>query len=808
MLFADLHYAVRILRKTPVFTLAAVATLALGVGANAAIFSVINAVLLQPLGYPQPGQLVTVWENDIRKPDESNIVSAPNFLDWQRQNDVFERMAIYEHQIYNLAGQNEPEQVSGMRVSSSIFPLLGIQPYLGRTFLPEEDRLGKDRLVVLSYGLWRRRYGADPNLLGKPIKINGDSYTVVGVMPSRFQFPDNRNELWVPIALNAQDQGRASHSFMVVARLKPGVTMAQVKTEMDAIGRRLSLQYPNENASRGAMIIPTSDWRVKEVRPILFALLGAVGFVLLIACSNVANLLLARAAGRRKEFALRTALGASRFRVIRQLLIESAVLALAGGAVGVLFAIWGISLLVRILPSFIKFVPFRQLDQLSVDSGVLLFALFVSLATGLLFGLAPALQASRTDLNESLKEGGGRVSTGHRANRLRALLVVSEVALALVVLTGAGLMIETIVRLSGVAPGFDPNNLLTMQIALPQTDTYGAPERTRFCEDVGERVGAVAGVQSVSAVSHLPLSGAGAGRSFVIQSRPDPNPSEEPNANYSLICPNYFQTMGIPLLKGREFSSRDTVSAPQVVIVNDSLARRYWPKEDPIGRTFKLGGPRATSPWLTIVGVVRDVHHWSLDYPTVPQIFRPYSQAAWPVMTLVARTAGDPAVLATAIRKAAADIDREQPVSNVATMEQVIHDSLGFRRFPMLLLGTFAFVALALAAVGIYGVMSYSVAQRTREIGIRMALGAGRGEVLRLILGRSLVPVAAGVAIGVAAALALTRVLTSLLFEVSPSDPLVFTAVTLLLMSVAVIASLAPAFTAASVNPVIALRHE
>jgi len=808
MLLADLQYAVRILRKTPVFTLAAIATLALGVGANTAIFSVIHAVLLQPLPYPQPEKLLTVWETNIHSPDEPEIVSAPNFLDWQRLNDVFERMAAYEHQNYNLAGQNEPEQVQGMRVTGSLFPLLGIQPYLGRTFLPEEDQPGKNRVVVLSYGLWRRRYSADPNLLGKPIRINGDSYTVVGVMPRQFQFTDTRYALWIPMAFNAEDQGRGSHSFLVVARLKPGATMAQAATEMAAIGRRLSAQYPTENADKGAAIIPMSEWQVKEMRPILFALLGAVGFVLLIACSNVANLLLARAAARRKEFALRTALGASRFRVIRQLLIESAVLALAGGAAGVLLAVWGLNLLARILPNFIKFVPFRQLDQLGVDSNVLIFALLVSLATGMLFGLAPALQASRTDLNESLKEGGTRGSSSHRANRLRALLVVSEVALALIVLTGAGLLIQTIARLTGVEPGLNPHNLLTMTIALPQTDTYGAPERARFCEDVGERVGAVAGVRSVSAVSHLPLAGGGAGRDFVIQGRPDPSPSDEPSANYSLICPNYFQTMGIPLLKGREFSARDTVNAPQVVIVNDSLAKRYWPNEDAVGRTFKLGGPRSTAPWLTIVGVVRDTHFWSLDYQIVPQMFRPYTQAAWPIMTVVARTAGDPVVFATAIRKAAGDIDREQPVSNVITMEQVIHDSLGFRRFPMLLLGTFAMVALVLAAVGIYGVMSYSVAQRTQEIGIRMALGANRGEVLRLILGRSLVPVLAGVGIGIAGALALTRVLTSLLFQVSASDPFTFTVVSLLLISVAAIASLAPAVKAASVNPVIALRHE
>ncbi len=808
MLMADLRYAVRLLRKTPLFAVAAIATLALGIGANTAIFSVVNAVLFQPLPYPQPGRLVTVWQSSLSNPDELTIASAPNYLDWQQQNTVFERMAIYQQLEFNLAGQKEPEQVAGVRASGSLFPVLGFQPYLGRTFLPEEDQLGKNNVVVLSYGLWSRRYGADQGLLGKPIKINGESYTVVGVMPPQFQFPHSRFELWVPIAFNAEDQGRGSQSFQVVARLNANATMAQAKTQMETIGRRLAQQYPEANATWGATIIPMSDVDVKQMRPLLFSLLGAVGFVLLIACSNVANLLLARSAARRKEFAVRTALGASRARVIRQLLIESAVLALAGGVAGVLLAHWSLILLGRILPKFLRFVPFRQLDAISMDFSVLAFVLIVSVITGILFGLAPALQASRTDLNESLKEGGARGSTGRRANRLRSLLVVSEVALALIVLTGAGLMIQTIARLSGVDPGLNPHNLLTMSVALPQADFYGAPERTRFCEDVEQHVGSVAGVQSVSAVSHLPLAGGGAGREFVIQGRPDPSPAETPSGNYSMTCPNYFHTMGIPILKGREFSSRDTLNSVPVVIINEGMARRYWPNEDPLGRHFKLGNPRSPSPWLTVVGVVRDVHHWSLDYQIVPQMFRPYSQAAWPGMTIVARTAGDPAVFTTAIRNAAASIDHEQPISDVRTMEFVIQDSLGFRRFPMLLLTTFAGVALLLAAVGIYGVMSYSVAQRTQEIGIRMALGAERSQVLRLVLSRSLQPVLAGVVIGVAGALALTRVLASLLFEVSPSDPFVFTAVALLLMAVALIASLVPALKAARVDPLIALRYE
>jgi len=520
----------------------------------------------------------------------------------------------------------------------------------------------------------------------------------------------------------------------------------------------------------------------------------------------VANLLLARAASRKREFAVRTALGASRWRVIRQLLTESLLLAALGGAAGVVLAGLAMSLLTRILPDFIRFIPFRQMETIGLDWLVLGFALVVSVVTGILFGLVPALNASRAEVNDGLKEGGARAGT--RGGRLRGVLVVAETAMAVVILVGAGLMITTVARLAGVDPGLNPKNLLTMDIALPQPDFYGEPRRTHFCQDVAERVGSVPGVRTASAVSHLPIVGGAAGRGFVIEGRPDPTAAENPSARYSLACPGFFQTMGIPLLRGRDFSFRDNLTAPNVVIVSETMMRRYWPNEDPVGRHIKFGNPRSTSPWLTIVGVARDVHLFGLDSEFRPHMYRPYSQAAWPGMTIVARTAGDPAAFTAAIRNAAGEIDREQPVSHILTMEQAVSESLSFRRFPMLLLATFALVALALAAIGIYGVMAYTVTERTREIGIRMALGASARDVVRSVVLRSMAPVVIGVAAGLVGAALLTRLLTNLLYGVSPTDPAVLGGVSALLMLVALAASLVPARKASRVDPIVALRYE
>jgi putative ABC transport system permease protein len=807
-LLQDLRYGARMLGRNPGFTIVAIITLALGVGANTVIFSVINAVLLKPLPFPEPDRLALVWETRLDSPDSLNIVSAPNFLDWQQRNDVFENMAMFDSagRGYNLSGGGEPERVSGVRVSWNFFETLGVRPRLGRGFLPEEETPGKHRVVVLGDGLWRSHYGGDPALLGRAIKVDGEDYTVVGVMPPEFEFQfwSSRRQLWVPIVYTAGDRERGSHSFVAFARLKPGVTLAEASAEMDAVGRSLAQAYPEANAGKSAVVVPMADYGQSYYRATWLALLAVAGFVLLIACVNVANLLMARGAARQREFAIRLALGASRWRTVRQLLTESLLLALAGGFSGVLIALWGSSLLMKILPGDLKTVPFRSLDSLPIDLRVLAFTWAITGLTGILFGLAPALLLSRRNVNESLQEGlrGTSRAGGHS---LRQALVVIEVALALVVLTGAGLMIESMARLLNVAPGLDPRNVLTLNMTLPQENLYySPPSHPRFAAELQERVGSLPGVVSVSAVSHLPLGGGQAGRGFVIEGRPDPGPEDQPGAGYSVVCPDYFKTMGIDLVSGREFTLKDTPDSPGVIVINEAMARRYWPDEDPLGKRIKID---AKGEWQTIVGVARDVRR-RLETPAQPEFFRPYNQAAWPVMTIVVRTAAPPLSLANAVKTALAEVEPERPAAGMRTMEEVVYDSLGPRRFPMMLLLAFSLLALTLAAVGISGVVSFSVTQRTREIGIRMALGAGRGDVLRLVLRRSMASALGGIALGLLGSFALTRFLANLLFEVKPADPLVLLAVALLLSAVALLASYLPGRRATKIDPMEALRYE
>jgi putative ABC transport system permease protein len=807
-LLQDLRYGARMLGRNPGFAMVAIITLALGVGANTVIFSVINAVLLKPIPFPAPDRLALVWETRLDSPDSLNIVSAPNFLDWQQRNDVFENMAMFDSagRGYNLSGGGEPERVSGVRVSWNFFETLGVRPRLGRGFLPEEETFGKHRVVVLGDGLWRSRYGGDPALLGRAIKVDGEDYTVVGVMPPEFEFQfwSGRRQLWVPIYYTAGDRERGSHSFVAFARLKQGVTLAQAGAEMDAIGRSLAQAYPRDNAGKSAVVVPMADYGQSYYRATWLALLAVAGFVLLIACVNVANLLMARGAARQREFAIRLALGASRWRTVRQLLTESLLLALAGGFSGVLIALWGSSLLMKILPGDLKSVPFRSLDGLPIDFNVLAFTWAVTGLTGILFGLAPALLLSRRNVNESLQEGirGTSHAKGHG---LRQALVVTEVALALVVLTGAGLMIESMARLLNIAPGLDPRNVLTLNMSLPQENLYySPPAHPRFAAELQERVGSLPGVVSVSAVSHLPLGGGQAGRGFVIEGRPEPGPEDQPGAGYSVVCPDYFKTMNIALISGREFTLKDTPDSPGVIVINEAMARRYWPDEDPLGKRIKID---AKGDWQTIVGVARDVRR-RLEEPAEPEFFRPYNQAAWPFMTIVVRTEAAPQSLANAVKTALAEVEPERPVSGIRTMEEVVYDSLGPRRFPMLLLLAFSLLALTLAAVGISGVVSFSVTQRTREIGIRMALGASQGDVLRLVLRRSMAAALGGVALGLLGSLALTRFLASLLFEVKPADPLVLVAVALLLSAVALLASYLPGRRATKIDPMEALRYE
>lgn len=806
----DVRYALRNLGRNPGFTIIAMLTLALGIGANTTIFSVITNTLLKPLPFPGSDRLVLLWQTYGKGPDNWNIVSAPNFWDFERQSHSFESMAIFDSagRGYNLSAtgnKQEAEQVSGLRVTAGFFPVLGAKPLLGRTFLPEEETLGRDHEVVLSYGLWKERYGGEASLIGRTIPIDGAQFTVIGVMPREFewQFWSLPRKLWVPVGYTKTDFGRGDDSFLAIARLKPGVSQAQASAEMEAIGAHLQQQYPRINANMGATASSLSEYGMEGLRTTMLALFAAVAFVLLIACVNVANLLLARGATRQKEFAIRRALGAAGSRIARQLMTESVILALAGGLAGLLLAFWSTRLLFFLVKGALQ-LPMRPLDAIHIDGRIFVFALAVSTLTGVMFGIAPALSALRQSVNEPLKEGGRSISGG--GNRLRQVLVASEVALALVVLCGAGLMIKSMSRLMGVDPGFVSQNLLTMQMSVPQEEIYvGPPGLPRYCQDLTDHVGAIPGVLSVGAVAHLPMEG-NAGRGFQIEGRPPADPGKMPGADYSVACPGYFKTMGIPVLKGREFTALDTLSAPGAIVINETMAKRFWPKEDAVGKAIRLGG--SNGPRLTVVGVVGDVHHLGLDTAMRRQFFRPYMQAGWPVMSVVVGTIGTPGAFSTPVKKAIAEFLPDRPVSGVESMEEIVHSSTGSRRFPMMLLSVFSVLALVLAAVGIVGVVSHSVAQRTQEIGIRMALGARTMDVLRLMVSGNMAWVLAGLVAGAAGSAGLTRLLGEMLYGVKPFDPAVVGSVSALLAVVALVASYLPARRAAKIDPIAALRCE
>ena len=803
-LLHDLRYAARTLLKNPAFTIIAVIALALGIGANTAIFSVVNTVLLRPLPYKDPDRLVMVWEDAAKHGYPRDTPTTANFVDWRDQNQVFEGMAAMTDASFNLTGTGDPERLQGNRVSAALFPLLGVEPQMGRVFTAAEDQPGAQRVVILSYALWQRRFGGDPSIVGKALTLNGRSYTVVGVMPMRFHYPTVDDQVWVPIAFSPQATAdRTTHYLRVLARLKPGVTLAQAQTEMSTIATRLQQQYPQTNTDIGAVVTSLQEQLVGDIRPALLILLGAVALVLLIACANVANLLLARAAVRQKEIAVRVALGARRQRLIRQFLTESLLLSTMAGIVGLAIAYGGLILLRSFIPENIA-----QAREISIDFRVLGFTLLVSVATGVIFGLAPAIQAVRFNQIETLKEGGRDAATGGSSKRLRSLLVTAEVAISLVLLIGAGLLINSFLRLRNVDPGFRVDHLLTMNFVLPVPKYQDAERRSAFYKELIQRVEALAGVRSAAVTTNLPLYAGEYSITMVFEGKPEPPPGQEPIIVTRIISPEYFDTVGIPLLKGRQLTEQDTRTSPKVVVISETMARRHWPNEDAIGKRIAFGKVTTDDDWIHVIGVVKDVRQ-RLTTDSKPQMYLSHQQVDFfAPENLVVRTDVDPRSLAAPVRNAVWQIDKDQPVSDISTMEGILADSIARQRFSMLLFAIFACVALVLASVGIYGVMSYSVAQRTHEIGIRMALGAQTGAVLKLAVWYGMKLVGIGIVIGLIAAFALTRVMSTLLFGVTATDPATFTLISLLLVCVAAIASYIPARRATKVDPLVALRYE
>ena len=808
-LLQDLRYGLRMLTKDPGFTAMAVLTLALGIGANTAMFSVANAVLLEPLPYKRAGRLVTLWwTNTAFGSSAPGSVCDPDYVQWRTQNQVFEDMAAFHGMTSNLTGVGEPERLLGSAVSPNIFHLLGVSPLLGRTFLPEEERAEHGNVVLLSRQLWERRFGSDPAVAGKSITLDGTSFAVVGVMPANFRFP-NESSFWEPLVLshdcsNATDQ--------IVARLKPGITLERARNDVAVIEHRLNQQRRRADTGQPTFsFVFLRDAMVSNIRPALLVLMAAVGLVLLIACANVVNMLLARATARQREMAIRSALGAGRGRILRQLLTESALLAVAGGSLAVIFAAWCRDSLVSLMPQNLALpgVISSRIAAVNIDARVLGFTLLASLGSGLLLGLAAALQASRADTNLSLKESASTSTPGIRLLSLRNLLVIGEFAFTLVLLASAGLLMKSFVRLIELDPGIQPLNVLTMNLVLPSTKYQTETQMKAFHDAVMQKMGALPGVRAVGTVSYgLPLGGGGLLGDFEVDGQREM--SAHLMASKLVVSPGYFRALGIPLLQGRSFDDHDSAQAQPVAIVSDSVARRFWPKGDAPGKRISLGWQG--SPWYSVVGVARDVRQMGPQKEAPLAIYVPYSQAPrdffLSFMTVVARTDSDPLSMANTLRRAVQTVDPDMPLFDVASMEQLVYKSVASPRFNALLLACFAALALTLAVVGIYGVMSYSVAQRTHEIGIRMALGAQQEDVLKLVVSQGLRLTLIGEVAGILGALGLTRFLSSLLYSVKPSDPLTFVVVSLGLAGVALLASYVPARRATKVDPMAALRYE
>jgi predicted permease len=795
----DIRFAIRAFRKSWGFTFVAVMALALGIGANAALFTVLNAVLLKPLPYAESGRLIRIFETFV--PRGYGSVSVPNFIDWRSQNHTFDHLEAFSVGSLNLQSNGEPERIPSVLATAGIFEMLGAKPMLGRTFAADEDQPGKSNVVVISERLWRRRFAADPNLLGSQITLDGQAATVIGIMPASFEFPPGAvtRTVWMPLQFTPEQLGRrGAHWLAVAGRIKQGITLEAADSEMKQIAARIATQFPGEQKGRSVQLRSLQEVLVGNLRPVLLVLMGAVGFVLLIACANVANLLLARAASRTREVAVRAALGASRPRLIRQFLTESLLLAFAGGAVGAIIGSFGVRALLVLAADQIPLA-----GDISLDRTVFLFLLAVCVAAGIIFGLAPAFQSARHDLQAGLREAGRSGSAGVRGARLRGALVISEFALSIVLLAGAGLLIRTCLALNGTDPGLVSSGVLTMSVSVPDEKYPDNSMWRRFYAPALDRIRALPGVREAAIISLLPLQTWGWNGDFRIEGQPQVDPARRPLAEFRLVSPGYFRVMGVRVLKGRDFDARDSGTSAPVVLINDALAKRYFPGQDPVGRRLEWDG------WRTIVGVVGSTRQAGLDREPLAELYLSAGQSG-PIsgMTFVVSVAVDPGSLTRAVTSAIRSVDPAQPVFGVKTMQEVVSDSLSNQRLYAWLLGVFAALALTLASAGIYGVMSYLVTQRTQEFGVRMALGAGGREVLGIVLRQAGLLIAAGLAIGLIGALAVTRVLANVLFGVKPTDPVTFIAVSAVLVFVAMLATLLPAWRATRVDPMVALRYE
>jgi putative ABC transport system permease protein len=808
---SEVRYAARNLMKRPGFTAIAVITLALGIGANTAIFSVVNAVLLRPLPYAEADRLIVPWGSKGEM-QHHTVVSYPDFLDWQARTQTLEYIAAYNSSATLLrVGDAEPELLAGAAVSADLFPLLKITPATGHFFTRADDQQNAPPVIVIGYELWQRRFNSNPNIIGQQIRVGSSSATVLGVLPKDFRFPAraSKTDFLKPLApaIGERVQRRSSYSLRVLGRLKPGATATAAENEMRSIGAQIEQQFPDEGFRLGARLISLYDEVTWGSKVPLLVLLGAVGFVLLIACANIANLLLARAAARQREIAIRAALGAGRWRVMRQLLLESVLLSLAGGAVGLLVALWGVRFLVATSPLDIPF-----LKDVGLDLTVLAFTGVISVLTGLVFGVIPALQASRADLQDALRQEGRGSAGGPTRSRVRSLLIISEVALSLVLLIGAGLLGKSYLLLNEVRPGFDPEHVVTTDLSLAKSKYADPAQQQAAFADIIDRLGHIPGVEAAAAIYPIPLGGDSNAGTFQIVGRPALRPEDKPTSNHRTISPNYFRALDIPLLRGRPFNERDNPTSPPVIIVNETFARHYFGGGEAVGQRVIIEGEAGDNkipPPREIVGIVGDVHHEGLDTESGDEYYVPYTQLPQAFMSLVVRsTATKPEALAPSLREVIKQKDPEQYVGKIQPMTQLMADAVARRRFNALLTGLFAMVALLLASVGIFGVLNYTVTQRTQEIGVRLALGAQTRDVLRLVLSQGVRLILIGLGLGLIASFALTRVLAGMLFGVTPTDPLTFTAVSLLLMGVALFACYVPARRATKVDPLVALRYE